>query len=462
MTTGYKTITPIQLGNLLHALKTGALPWSGARVWFACQEMVAIREAARRSVPARRNRSAPTPDFTLDEIVPRTGLAPRVARRTVGRLQRLGLLTLSQTEILFPSDPLPEASTLIEAISGGRSPRRPIPLPRRLARHLAFSPDATAGHVMLGYVLRGLSLERRSGEIRSAGTVKAGWLADTLGLGLRTVKSAQARLRAVGWIAKDTGSRQWKLNRDGAWFRLNPDWQHPGRSIETAPLPAETGTPAAPPMKDRETPSESKNQRTHPGVWVLGSGRRTADGVDAADGQGPGNAVTAPRYPSAEPGPTRHRHPTKSIKPAAPADPRLTDIRPEDLHSPERLQALRQQALARGWIRDCEADTLNFFAAAVRARSTPARDPVRVFVSLVRERRWGFVTQAQEHEARRMLRLREAARGGSPVEPNRAAEIVAGLVSALNSRWSLPPITPNQPRITHARASTVARPAGAS
>lgn len=81
------------------------------------------------------------------------------------------------------------------------------------------------------------------------------------------------------------------------------------------------------------------------------------------------------------------RRPPRSAQPAAPAAPRLSDIRPEDLHSPERLQALRRQALACGWIRDCEADTLNFFAAAVRARSTEARDPVRVFVSLVRGRR---------------------------------------------------------------------------
>jgi len=282
MTTGYKTVTPIQLGNLLHALKADAIPWSGARVWFACLEMVAIREAARRSVPTRRNRPAPTPDFTLDEIVARTGLAPRVARRTVGRLQRLGLLTLSRTEVLVPSDPLPEASTLIDAISGGRSPRRPIPIPRRLARHLAASPDATASHVMLGYVLRGLSLERSSGEIRSAGTVKAGWLADTLGLGLRTVKAAQARLRAVGWIAKDTGSRQWKLNRDGAWFRLNPDWQPPEASTGTTPLPAETGTPAAPPKKDGKTPSELKNQRTHPGVWIISA--NIVNGCVGSDG----------------------------------------------------------------------------------------------------------------------------------------------------------------------------------
>lgn len=435
MTTGYKTVTPIQLGNLLHALKTGAIAWSGARVWFACLEMVAIREAARRSAPARRNRSVPTPDFTLDEIVARTGLAPRVTRRTVGRLEQLGLLAISKTAIHFASDPLPEASSLIEATAGGRSPRRPIPIPRRLARHLASSPDATAGHVMLGYVLRGLSLERGTGEIRSAGTVKAGWLADTLGLGLRTVRSAQARLRSLGWIGKDTGSRQWKLNRDGAWFRIDPDWQPPVRSTEPAPLPVEIGTRAAPLKKDRETPSELKNQRTRPGVWVSGRGERTADGADAAGGRGNGYRVALPRNTRAEPGPARpvmRRESAKSVKPVALPAPLLTNIRPEDLHSPDRLHALRRLAVTRGWIRDCEADTLNFFAAAVRARSTDARDPVRVFVSLVRNRQWGYVTQAHENEARRMLQPRGMDRARPPVAPGRVGEVLGGLLSRLN------------------------------
>lgn len=457
MTTGYKTVTPIQLGNLLHALKTGAIAWSGARVWFACLEMVAIREAARRSAPARRNRPVPPPDFTLDEVVTRAGLAPRVTRRTVGRLEQLGLLTLSKTAIHFPSEPLPEASSLIEAIAGGRSPRRPIPIPRRLARHLASSPDATAGHVMLGYVLRGLSLERGTGEIRSAGTVKAGWLADTLGLGLRTVRSAQARLRSLGWIGKDTGSRQWKLNRDGAWFRIDPDWQAPISSTMSAPLPVGIGTRAAPPKKDLKTPSELKNQRTRPGIWVLGRGERTADGADAGDAPRHGRAFWDRPHAKAPPKPVSSaKSATSAVKPS------LNNIRPEDLHSPNRLHALRRQAVTRGWIRDCEADTLNFFGAAVRARSTDAWDPVRVFVSLVRSRQWGYVTQAHENEARRMLQPRGIDRARAPVAPGRAGEILGGLLSMLNPQSGKPHINPAWPCITPAQAPTGASPAGAS
>lgn len=44
MTISYKTITPIQIGNLLHALAARRITWTAARVWLACVEMVAIRE----------------------------------------------------------------------------------------------------------------------------------------------------------------------------------------------------------------------------------------------------------------------------------------------------------------------------------------------------------------------------------------------------------------------------------
>jgi hypothetical protein len=80
---------------------------------------------------------------------------------------------------------------------------------------------------------------------------------------------------------------------------------------------------------------------------------------------------------------------------------------------------------------DSEADALNFFAAAVRARSTPARDPVRVFVALVRGRHWDHVTQAQENEARRMLQPQRGVGTASSVVPGPVRGILDGLVAAL-------------------------------
>jgi hypothetical protein len=84
--------------------------------------------------------------------------------------------------------------------------------------------------------------------------------------------------------------------------------------------------------------------------------------------------------------------------------PTLSNIRIEDLKDRERLHSLHRQAVAHGWLRDCEADTLNFYAAAARARTVPGGDPVRVFVGIVRRRLWYHITQAQEDEARQLSR----------------------------------------------------------
>jgi hypothetical protein len=90
-------------------------------------------------------------------------------------------------------------------------------------------------------------------------------------------------------------------------------------------------------------------------------------------------------------------------KPTPPPAPNLKNILPADLLDRERLESLFRQAVDRKWVRPCESDKLNFFAAAIRARNTSARDPVRVFVTLVKRRQWSHVTQAQEDEGRRVM-----------------------------------------------------------
>lgn len=399
MTTGYKTLTPIQLGNLLHGLAARQLPWLAARVWLACVELVAIREAAKRVRRLRRDRRVVQSEFQRSELETLTGLNARSVARALGRLQRIGLVEFKATAITMADLPMPEAGETIRNLAGGRSARRPVPVPRTVLRFLAAQEAAALGRVMLGYVCRGLSIDRVGGALREAGTVKASWLAETLGLSVRSVRYAQAELREMGWIGKDVSSKQWKLNRHGAWFRINLNWRLPSRESEGAACDATNHvrfahptpdfcTSVAPPKEDRKTPSESKNQK--PGVFGTGIGNER------------------PACPKPLPAPT------------------LANIRLSDLHDRERLRSLRCQAVERGWLPNCEADALNFFAAAVRARSTPARDPVRVFVTLVRGRRWDHVTQAQEDEARRMLRP-PSALARAAADPGR----LGGLIGAL-------------------------------
>ncbi len=379
MSTSYKTITPIQIGNLLHILAAGEITWMTARVWFACLEMVAIREAAQRVRRLKQDKRRVEPHFKRSELMELTGLNARAVGKAAAAIRRCGLASLAPKAITVADSAMPDASETIRSISGRRSPKRPIPFPRTLLRFLAMQPKAALGKVILGYVCRGLSIDREGGGIRGTGTVKAGWLADTLGLSLRSVRYAQAELRRVGWIPKDTGSKQRKLNRHGAWFRISLDWRPattggevfgggsvalPGIGI--APLQPVFSTPVASPKEDLKTPSESKNQK--PGVFGTGIGKASTNSA-------------------------------KTLPPAT-----LANIRLADLHDRERLRSLHRQAIARGWLLDCEADTLNFFGAAVRARSTAARDPVRVFVDIVRKRRWNHVTQAHEEEGRRQFK----------------------------------------------------------
>jgi len=84
MTTGYKTITPTPIGNLIHALAARRVPWLAARVWFACLEMLAIREAAARVRRQRRDTRKILPAFQRAEICEFTGLGTRAVARALG------------------------------------------------------------------------------------------------------------------------------------------------------------------------------------------------------------------------------------------------------------------------------------------------------------------------------------------------------------------------------------------
>jgi len=90
-------------------------------------------------------------------------------------------------------------------------------------------------------------------------------------------------------------------------------------------------------------------------------------------------------------------------RPPAPLPPTLRDVTLADLGDVDRLLALHQQAMARGWVRGGEAERLNVVAAAVHARRV-GQAPCRLFVALLRDQRWEVITQEDEDQARRRLR----------------------------------------------------------
>jgi hypothetical protein len=105
----------------------------------------------------------------------------------------------------------------------------------------------------------------------------------------------------------------------------------------------------------------------------------------------PSQTRTAPVVPACARPPTRTPPPT------------LREVTLADLGDVGRLLVLYQQARARGWLRGGEAEQLNVVAAAVHARRV-GQAPCRLFVALLRDRRWEVITQADEDQARRWLR----------------------------------------------------------
>jgi hypothetical protein len=114
--------------------------------------------------------------------------------------------------------------------------------------------------------------------------------------------------------------------------------------------------------------------------------------------------------------------------------PTLREVTLADLGDVGRILALHEQARARGWLRGGEAEQLNVVAAAVHARRV-VQVPCRLFVALLRDRRWEVITQEDEDQARTLLR--EHADGPCRRGPVRPAAIVPAIPLSPDARLVL-------------------------
>src|SRR5581483_11356365 len=209
------------------------------------------------------------------ELCQLTGLTLKAIRRTLRALEREKLLSFSASALKCSADTLLLEGDVVTALAGGRSAYRPVPIPRRVLRFLARCEKGSVLKTLVVYLVRGLTLDRRTGEVRGAGTVKASWISEVTGLSIRSTKSARAELIALGLFSKDTRSFQRKLNRDGAYFRFDLTWKGAKGGVclaqsdayagsEIAPPCTQSRAQIAPPYKYKRTLYRSKNQKTHP------------------------------------------------------------------------------------------------------------------------------------------------------------------------------------------------------
>ena len=354
---GYKLIRAEELAGALHALNEREITFRAFRLFIGCFELLAIREAAERSKTEKGKQQ--------QRRFLRSELAHLIAAKegtTVSReltsLKAAGLLAFSETSI----EPAAGGRNVEHLwLLGSRGGNRLVPVPRQVLKFLARCTRPALAKTVIAYLLRGLALER-SGKIRSAGTVKISWICKLCRISERAARAARAELIRLGWITKDTGSFQRKLNRDGAYFVINPLWRRVVK--RSAPPDAEKCTQSAPPIEKPETPYGSKNQkptlRPKPGVCMANEGEILER-------------------------------------------PALRNIKIVDLQRLSRLKALYAQATAQKWLQHSEANLRNFVAAAARATRVEG-DAVRIFVGIVRRGLWHHLTIEDENRATRALK----------------------------------------------------------
>lgn len=395
---GYKTITPIQICNALSLLGEKRLSKKALQIYFACFALVAIREAANRSVKKNQKKGRVIPSYRLKELSKATQLPLNIIKKELIVLESLKLLIFSESEITISKNVLEGSEELLENFINGRSPKRPIPIPRSIFRYLSKCKKESITKTLLAYILRGLTLTR-DGEIKGQGSVKCSWISCVMDMSLRSVKSARKELIELGIIPADTRSHQLKLNKTGAYFTINLDWidyrkeesvigqnkidnityqqKMTDNSVdnsflpqsEFAPLPSEKVQVFALPYKDKKTSSKEESKYQKP----LSTSCLKPSGVFIK--------------------------PVEKEKP-----PTIKNITFDDFKSFYRTEELYFQAVKAKWVTDSENSFLNWMSAAVRAKTLTNGDSVRVFVGIVRKKLFTHITQAEEERARAAIK----------------------------------------------------------
>jgi hypothetical protein len=370
---GYTVLTAGTLYQVLEAFSAETITYKDFRLFFACAELRAIRECAYRNEKPKSKRFS---NFKLSELEERIGgVGGEYLRRSLQRLKKAQLLDFSKAAIIINQNHSQDFQDSFKQLFN-RSPNRRVPLPRRILDYICTCTKPSVARAIVAYLLQGLSL-RPGGLLNNKGAVKSSLIADIAGISLRAAKAARSALVTLGWLSKDTDSSQRKLNRTGAFFKLNLEWK--------------ANTPEVTSFASQETSSQ------------------TLSTAEFAPPQDLSTAEFAPPYkyllPSKKDLKT-HNLPQSldsgvSVKQGNLSPPKLQNVISQDLFQLERLETLYSQAREKGLIQQNQADKLNFVAAAVRAwKLRQQGNPVKIFMGLLRKRLWMNISQSDEDKAR--------------------------------------------------------------
>ena len=413
---GYCSVSSATLGLLWWSLSEGLLSSWAVRVGLGLFELRLRRKAyIWTERKAGRGVREFVPHYSASELARLCGLPEKRARAALRELLELGVLAeFSPVSIRFACS-LDEVKLCPEQRSAFRSwlvsltKRRQVPIPRRVLVLACESSSRALIAAVLGISIRCSWL--RPGEgFTFSGWVSCLWLSRLFRLSPRSIQSAKEHLMGLGWIER-TG----KVGRNGELVAINPLWDRLlGTTSEPVPVNGDTSG-------EQERRSEGAG----------GPDSERASGTNSAGVKEPSGTDSAEVSLIRESLPTEETKHQRESRPAARAEnsgpgvlisgkgqeekntktptelppPRLSKIRAEDFRDVGRaLELFRQAVKCRLMPNDSEHSRLLWLAAIERARTGPAKNPAGVFLHIVKNRKWDYLSDGHFDAANARLK----------------------------------------------------------
>ena len=309
---------------------------------------------------------------------------PKIAK-AFDELEVINLLTISDTEIWF-AETLDEVSvpervkhralTMFNQLHPDTRDKL-ISIPRRLLKLIIQCGRRIVRAATLFGLLLTTMLTKRAIQYEGyKGCCKAEWIGKLFGVNAKRVNLERARLIEEGWFTREPTTPRAR-KKFGQWVRLTLVPSEP------TPEPVENPTPDTPKVQPQNPDSDTKVQPLlNPSLSseeeILNNQTLPADAPEAG-----------------------------ACQPNHLDEPIWTDIQLNDLRQDDRSEALWQQAIQRGHLKNTQPDRINFFAAIAHAFRVAKHNACGLLRTVVEQGHWHFLSQADEYNA--IQRLRRAA-----------------------------------------------------
>jgi len=297
-------------------------------------------------------------------------------------LEAIHLLTIAESGIWFaetlnevsvPERVKQRALTMFHQLHPDTREKR-INIPRRLLKliiHCGRRIVRTA--TLFGLLLTTMLTKRTTRYEGYKGCCKAEWIGTLFGVNAKRVNRERAKLIEEGWFTREPTTPQAR-KKFGQWVRLTLAPSQP------TPEAVENPTSDTPKVQPQNPDSDTKVQPLlNPSL--------------SSDEEIMNNQTLSAQEPEAGACQSNNLD-----------EPTWIDIQLIDLRQDARSEALWQEAIQRGHLKHTQPDRINFFAAIAHALRVAKHNACGLLRTVVEQRHWHFLSQADEYNAMERLR----------------------------------------------------------